>query len=141
MKDQDMLSGSLLIIFAIVGYAAASQLENLAVAGLSAAFYPSVLFTILLLCGLSLVYQGMKRKEKVALPVFQWGKLLPVVIALAVYVFLLEYIGFIASTMLFLLGAMYIFGERRRKILVAVPVVTSLVVYYLFSKAFMIVLP
>lgn len=140
-KDQDIFSGSLLILCALIGYFFAAQMENLVVAGLSAAFYPSLLFTIMLICGSSLVYQGHKRQEKNPFPAFKWGKILPMVVALSLYVLLLEYVGFIASTIIFLISAMLIFGERRKKILLTVPVITAVVVYYLFSTAFMIVLP
>ena len=140
-KDQDIFSGSLLIISAFIGYFFAAQLENMVVAGLSAAFYPSLLFTVMLLCGIALVYHGTKRQEKIPFPAFKWGKLLPLTIALSFYVILLEFIGFILSTIFFVISAMYIFGEKRKKFLFTVPFITAIVVYYLFSKAFMIVLP
>lgn len=139
--DQDIFSGCFLVVFAVIGYVAAAQLDTLQAIGLSAAFYPNVLFTVLLFCGGGLIYQGSRRREKVALPAFQWGKILSIVLALAVYVVLMEHTGFIPSTIIFLVAAMYLFGERRKKTLAVVPVVTALVVYYLFSKAFMIVLP
>ena len=141
IKDQDVFSGSLLIIGALAGYFNAAQMENLAVAGLSAAFYPSILFTILLLCGIALIVQGIKRQEKIAFPAFNWARLLLMIAALSVYVILMIYVGFIVSTAFFMLCAMYIFGEKRKKFLFTVPLVTSLFVYYLFSIAFMIVLP
>lgn len=140
-KDQDIFSGSLLIMSALIGCFFAAQLENMVVVGLSAAFYPSLLFIVMLLCGIALIYQGMKRQEKIAFPAFNWGRLLPLAAALSVYVILLEFIGFILSTIIFVISAMYIFGERRKKFLLTVPFITAIVVYYLFSKAFMIVLP
>lgn len=141
IKDQDVFSGSLLVIGALIGFFHAAQLENLAVAGLSAAFYPSILFTVLLICGITLIVQGTKRQEKISFPAFNWTRLLLMAAALGMYVLLMIYIGFIASTAIFMLGAMYIFGERRKKFLFTVPIITSLFVYYLFSLAFMIVLP
>jgi putative tricarboxylic transport membrane protein len=141
IKDQDVLSGALLIICALIGYFFAAQLENLSVAGLSAAFYPSFLFTALLVCGAALVWQGVKREEKTPLPAFNWGKLLATAAALALYVLCMQYAGFVLSTIGFLVLAMYIFGERRKPVFLGVPVITSVAVYYLFSKAFMIILP
>lgn len=141
IKDQDIFSGGLLIICALTGYFFAAQLENLAVAGLSAAFYPAILFTVMLLCGISLIFQGVKRQDKIAFPAFNWKRLTPMLAVLAVYVVLMEYVGFIISTVIFIFAAMYIFGERRKVLFAIVPVVTALVVYYLFSLAFMIVLP
>jgi putative tricarboxylic transport membrane protein len=140
-KDRDVISGGLLILCGLAGYFFAYQLENLAVAGLSAAFFPSFLFTVLVICGLILIKQGLKREKKIAFPNLHLAKLLPVVGILVVYVLLMEYLGFIISTIVFLLSSLYVFGERRKKMLAVVPVMTAVIVYFLFNKAFMIVLP
>ena len=139
--DQDVFSGGCLVVCALVGYFFAAQLENLAVIGLSAAFYPTVLFTTLLIVGLLLIYQGAKRKEKKPLPSINWKNILTVTALLGLYVFLMAYVGFIISTTVFLLVAIYAFGERRKKVFLILPITTSIVVYYLFSTAFRIVLP
>ncbi len=140
-KDQDMLSGSFLIVFSLIGFFFASQLENLAVADLSAAFYPSLLFSALLICGITLVVQGFRKKIKTALPTFNWKQLVPMFTALFLYVQLMDYIGFLVATILFVFSAMFIFGERRKRFLFTVPILTATIVYGLFSTAFMIVLP
>ncbi len=140
-KDQDIISGSLLVLCGLVGYFFAYQLENLVVAGLSAAFFPSFLFSIMLMCGLALIGQGVRREKKIPFPDLHLAKVVPIVGALVVYVILMEYLGFIISTIVFLLSSLYLFGERRKKILVLVPIISSVLVYFLFTKAFMIVLP
>lgn len=139
--DKDICAGSFLIILSLLGYIVTSQIDNMVITKLSGAFYPNLLFTIILLCGVSLIYQGKKRKIKEPLPSFKWKALLPLVVALLLYVALMEYIGFIISTALFLLTAMWLFGERRVKVLVPVAIVATAVVYVLFTQAFMIVLP
>ncbi|WP_337997309.1 tripartite tricarboxylate transporter TctB family protein [Oleispirillum naphthae] len=140
-KDQDVFSGGLLILFALPGYFCAAQIENLKVSKLSGAFFPDVCFTVMLVCGLILIRQGLQREEKIPLPSINWPKLLPVVGVLIAYVLIMEYVGFIISTMAFMLCCMYAFGVRRKKILLSVPIITAFGVYYLFGKAFMIVLP
>jgi hypothetical protein len=140
-KDRDIISGGLLIFCGFLGYFFAYQLENLAVAGLSAAFFPSFLFTILVICGLILIKQGLAREKKIAFPNLHLPKLLPIVGVMAFYVITMEHLGFIISTIVFLVCSLYLFGERRKKMLVAVPLITAVIVYFLFTKAFMIVLP
>ena len=49
--DQDMVSGIGLIVLGIAGLIGASGLENLVVADLSAAFFPNILFGILIFVG------------------------------------------------------------------------------------------
>jgi putative tricarboxylic transport membrane protein len=140
-NDRDIISGGLLIFFGLLGYFFAYQLENLKVAGLSAAFFPSFLFTIMILCGSILVKQGVQRAEKIAFPNLHLPKVLPVIVTLVFYVLLMDALGFVISTIVFLVAALWVFGERRKKMLIGVPIVTALAVYFLFTKVFMIVLP
>ena len=140
-KDQDIFTGCLLIVCGLLGCFFAAQLENLAVAGLSSAFFPSLLFSLMLICGILLIFQGKKRQEKTPFPALRWNQLIPMLLSLTLYVTLLEYVGFIISTIIFVITAMLVFGERNKKSLVIVPITTAVVVYYLFSVAFMIVLP
>ncbi len=60
---------------------------------------------------------------------------------MSIYVYIMDYIGFLIATVLFLVAAMYIFGERRKLILAGVSIAASVIVYFLFTEAFMIVLP
>ena len=139
--DQDMVSGIGLIVLGIAGLIGASGLENLVVADLSAAFFPNILFGILIFCGICLLYQSKKRIEKVKLPAFNYVILGAMLAVLSIYVYIMDYIGFLIATVLFLVAAMYIFGERRKLILAGVSIAASVIVYFLFTEAFMIVLP
>ena len=139
--DKDVVAGGFLVALGLLGFAVSSQIENMAVTRLSGAFYPNILFSVIILCGIGLVYQGKTRTEKVPLPSFKWKQLFQMVIALLLYVFLMEYIGFVLSTILFMIVSMWLYGERRIKILLPVSVVVSVIVYLLFTQAFLIVLP
>ncbi|WP_293663268.1 tripartite tricarboxylate transporter TctB family protein [uncultured Phascolarctobacterium sp.] len=139
--DQDMVSGIGLIVLGIAGLIGASGLKNLVVADLSAAFFPNILFGILIFCGICLLYQSKKRIEKVKLPAFNYVRLGAMLAVLSIYVYIMDYIGFLIATVLFLVAAMYIFGERRKLILAGVSIAASVIVYFLFTEAFMIVLP
>lgn len=139
--DQDRVSGIGLIVFGIAGFIGASGLENLVVADLSAAFFPNILFGILIFCGICLLYQSKKRVNKVKLPVFNYVRLGAMLTVLSGYVYIMDYVGFILATVLFLLAAMYVFGERRKLILFSVSIAAAAIVYFLFTEAFMIVLP
>ena len=139
--DQDMVSGIGLIVFGTTGFIGASRLENLVVADLSAAFFPNILFGILIFCGICLLYQSQKRVNKVKLPTFNYVRLGAMLAVLSGYVYIMDYVGFILATVLFLFAAMYVFGERRKLILFSVSIAAAVIVYFLFTEAFMIVLP
>ena len=141
LKDQDVISGAILLLLAIPGFIYTSQIEDLQVSRLSGAFFPNVCFAVMTICGVILIGQALKRTEIVQIPYFNFSKLIPIIAVLAVYVSILEYIGFIISTIIFVFCAIYLFGERRKSILLTVPIITSVCVYFLFSKAFMITLP
>jgi hypothetical protein len=141
VKDSDIWSGIVLIVFALLGLCEAAQIPQMKTQELSAAFYPNFLFAILLLCGCGLIYQGWRRPEKARFPNFHWDKLIPLFVILLAYAFILEYLGFIITTLGFMVVAMFMLGERKPLLLAAVPLVSTFSIYYLFSKVFLIVLP
>ncbi|MDO5041408.1 MAG: tripartite tricarboxylate transporter TctB family protein [Peptoniphilus sp.] len=54
-------------------------------------------------------------------------------ILLLVYVILISFFGFYISTPIYLLGAMYVLGQRNKKIMLGVAIFTPLVVYLFFE--------
>ena len=60
---------------------------------------------------------------------------------LFVYFFIIDYIGYIISTIALLIISMFLFGERRKLLLVAVPVIFTLLMYVVFTYALKIQLP
>lgn len=141
MKDSDCWAGGFLIIFSVWGAISGRQIVHLKTQGLSAAFFPNLLFVVMAICGIVLFYRGWVRKAKVSVPRFCWSKLLPWFALLAGYSFSFEYIGFIFATLVFMVVGMILLGERRWKVLGLVPVISSVGIYYLFSKVFMIAMP
>jgi multisubunit Na+/H+ antiporter MnhC subunit len=49
--------------------------------------------------------------------------------------------GFLISSVLFLVSAMLMFGERRIKVIIPAAVISSAVIYFLFTEAFMLFCP
>lgn len=77
-----------------------------------------------------MLYQSKKRIEKVKLPAFNYVRLGAMLAVLSIYVYIMDYIGFLIATVLFLVAAMYIFGERRKLILAGVSIAASVIVYF-----------
>jgi putative tricarboxylic transport membrane protein len=60
---------------------------------------------------------------------------------LLAYALILEALGFVLSTILFLLGALLLAGTRRPLYLIAVPVGASVVLFYVFYELLEVSLP
>jgi len=140
-KDADLYVGVVLLIAAFFGFAETMQLPTSSAVGVSGKFYPNILFTVIAGCGCGLIFQGLTRTHNSKMPQFNWKELLPMLIVLLAYVFLLEYLGFIIMTLVFMVVSMWILGERRAIFLAAVPLVSTFGIYYLFSNVFMISFP
>ena len=63
------------------------------------------------------------------------------IIWVGLYTFAFQQFGFLFPTMVFLLGEMYLFGEKRWKVLVSISILLPIIFYFLFTKVFGIYLP
>lgn len=140
VKDPDVFSGGFLILFAIAGYIYSNTIDIVDVIGMREDFYPKFLFVTLFLCGLHLVIKGCRKEVKDIFPKFEYKQLLLIAVVMVAYIFIFEYVGYIVGTVLFLVAAMYVFGERRKKYLATVPFIATATIYLLFTKVFLIVL-
>lgn len=140
MKDPDVFSGTLLMLIAACGYLYSNTIDIVDVIGMREDFYPKFLFVTLFLCGLCLAVKGYRRPIKNVFPRFDYKQLLLIAVVMIVYILLFEYLGYIPGTIIFLVSAMYVFGERRKKYLLSIPIVATAAIYLLFTYVFLIVL-
>ena len=140
MKSNDVLVGLIIIVFSIAGFVYTHATDMQSLVGLSPGAFPQFLFAMMGLCGISICFEGKKRTESTQVNL-NWKKFLSVVLLLVIYAYALEYLGFIISTIAFLAIALYIFEEKRIKVVLAVPVFTSVIIYYMFTELFLIPLP
>lgn len=141
-RDRDVGLGIVLILFSCVGLGAMSTITaRTTTSDVGPRAYPTILLIILIICGLSLIFQGVRRKEKKPAPKFNLKRVLPMVGLLLFYAFALDFIGFIAATLIFLVGAMLLLGERRPIPIIGISLVFSVGAYFLFTKLLMIALP
>ena len=59
----------------------------------------------------------------------------------AVYVTLLPSIGFVAASVLFFAGLMWLYGERNKILIGLTSILVPVVLFYLFTAGFQILLP
>ncbi|MGM8215047.1 tripartite tricarboxylate transporter TctB family protein [Bacillaceae bacterium W0354] len=68
-------------------------------------------------------------------------KLLIYITSIALYLILLPYLGFILVSLIFLPSLLFVFGTKDIKLLIAIPVIVTLVIYLLFDTWLGIPLP
>lgn len=115
--------------------------------GIGVSTFPKLLAGLLIIFSIVIIIQAIKnssfsKKE----PIFKEFKkghklIIAVIIILIIYIQTLEVLGFILSSFLLLITLMFIFGERRKIILLLVPLLFSVILYLVFSKMAMVFLP
>lgn len=153
-KYRDMLWGiAILVICGVMFYETTQIRVFAAMEGLSSRFFPRIVIAVMVVLGGFLTYRGVvhakqyvpeEKEEKAGLS--QGNKcVLQTLAALLLYVVLLEPVGFILSTILYLFVQMLILSSKPTKKQMAafalISVVTSVGIYFLFTKAFYLMLP
>ena len=111
---------------------------------LSPAAFPIIVSAVLAFLGLRLVMRVPKDGGKTLTKSEFMSRLGVVAMIFALclaYAFAMQIVGFIISTMVYLFVFLLMLGERRKSMIVLVPVVTSLGVYFFFEKALSVMLP
>ncbi len=126
---------------------AISKFESLSSAGA----FPLFATLVLLVTGLMIAGQTARAKPLPGNPgeaVLQQfvrqitpGVLVLFVIAIAVYMVLLEPLGFLVSSYLFLAASMWLLGSRRLVLNLGVSALSLAAIYVIFQTAFSVVLP
>lgn len=93
-----------------------------------------------------IVWDGLKNKRKVDIPMFDLksasGKMLIVsVMILAAYLLLMDVIGFFLATLLFAFGSARAMGYNRLPVLLAFSAALSVVIVVIFGDVFYVPLP
>ncbi|MBC8499050.1 MAG: tripartite tricarboxylate transporter TctB family protein [Candidatus Atribacteria bacterium] len=109
--------------------------------------FPRLLAGLLIILSIVLIINAIKNftlsKSPPLFKEFTKGHkfILVVIAALLIYIRILEPLGFILSSFLLLLTLMFIFGEKRKMILLFVPIGFSIILYIVFAKLAMVSLP
>lgn len=140
MKNRDAVLGLLVFLLAIFGIFESFNLP-VGPSKVPSSFYPLVIFFALGLAGFVLLLKGIYAKEKQKLPKIKWRLIMPIIVLLIIYVTLLNFIGYLISTVLFFFVAMLLLGVRNKWQLISVPLSMSFFIYLTFEHGFRIMLP
>lgn len=117
---------------------------------LSPYLFPLLVSVFMILISISLFAEGIKdeklrekeetdkieKKDKV-----YWKEVLFTIFISAVYYFAMDIIGFIVSTILFLLILFAFLGERRKWLITIISVSTTAIIYFIFGVLLHVMLP
>ena len=111
---------------------------------LSPATFPIIVSAVLVALGLRLVMRAPKGQGQALTGrefMSRVGAVAMVFALCLAYAFAMQIVGFVISTMVYLFVFLLMLGERRKSMIVLVPVITSVGVYFFFQKALSVMLP
>lgn len=126
----------LLLVFAVAAFIMAQSFNSSSGTAPGPAFFPQVLSVLLLVLAIILAFQTpAQSNSKVNINVVL------IMILFGVYVFLVQPIGFVVSTLLFTVGYLLILGERRWYFIVPAAILLPVTVSYAFEQLLNVPIP
>ncbi len=139
----DLMIGVLMMALAVAVLLLSGSLAQAKV-GLGPAGYPRAVAIIMLVLGLVMVVSTLIK----GMPKLVWKpdrqmflRVAGTVVVSFIYLWLLNQIGFLFLTPFYLFALMWIFGYQNLKVAALASIGSSVVIYLLFTKAFMVFLP
>lgn len=144
MQKTDIGTGVGLLAFSTWVFYYSSQYAKQAVFFYGPNFFPQLLSVLMGICALVLIAKGAKGLnvepcDKIDLRGF--GRMLTAIGLCIVYLFLMQFIGFALSTMLFLFGMMTFLEQKNVVVRTLTSVVVALIVWSIFTYFLIIPLP
>jgi len=145
MKKSDVIIGAITLGLAIFVYLGTLSFpKEIVTPGTPlASFFPRVLAIPLGVLSIVLIIFGIRTKPE-ASEAIRWRGIIKVVVGIvltAVYIIVVPHVGFFILTPFLLVSIMAIMGERDWKMMVGVPLLFSLLAYFVFFRLFDIMLP
>lgn len=155
-KYKDVFCGCFLILLAIGLYAASFGIKSVALNLIKADFFPRLDAALLAILGIVLTAAGLKKArhfqhtEEKEEPFWKNDgtvSMLETLGLIALYIFALKPVGFMIATFVYLVVQMYVLAPKEKRtrrnaaVFVGVSLITSLAVYFIFTKVFYLMLP
>ena len=147
--SKDVLSGTILFVFAIAMFWNASQIAQILPIGVGSGFMPEVVAVILAVISVMIVFNGVKANRvsgtvQAGLPREQFLVVGATFVLIGAYVACLESVGFLVSTFVYLtlqFATLAPRGERTWIRFVAIGAVATVAIYFAFVELFDLILP
>lgn len=155
-KYKDLFVGGFVILLGAALYIASLSIKSLPMNLVKADFFPKLAACMFGFLGVCLVLEAVKELKKPAAERSEEQheddargtiSMIATLVLIALYIFCLEPIGFVLSTIVYLVAQMYILADDAHHtkkdivLFVVLSVITSVAIYMLFTKAFYLMLP
>ena len=146
MRVSNTVIGLLLIIFACIVLVHVQSFPKLDNGYPGPALFPEVLSMLFIFCGIGLIIQGIRNRERLlkydlgAVTLAGWLNIAFVLGTIVCYIFLVEYVGFLIFSFVILMILMKWLKVKLLSSLVMSTTVT-LAIYLLFAKILLVPLP
>lgn len=139
----DLVIGLSAVALGIVVLLLSGKLQTVKL-GIGPAGFPRFIAALLIILGAVMAVPALLRgveKPRVQVEKKAASLFLAAIAMSLVYVCLVSRVGFLIMTPLLLFGMMWLFGERKLPLMIAVSLITTIVIWLLFTKVFHIFLP
>ena len=146
MRVSDTAIGLSLIVFACAVLLHVQSFPELDNGYPGPALFPSVLAVLFILCGISLIFQGLRKREKVlrfdtgSVSLAGWINIAFVLGAIVCYIFFSDFFGFLIFSFVILMILMK-WLKVKTLLSLAMSVGVTLAIYLLFAKVLLVPLP
>ena len=139
--------GIVCFCFAVLFYFTPHQIEYYqklpGTGGLTGEFFPNIVTILLFICSVILIFQSLRSdtQEKTDAKFVVYPRVLILGGIFIAYVALLDYLGFLIITPVFLVGAMVLLGARDPVKIILSTIISISALYYLFNSFLRLLLP
>lgn len=150
-KYKDAVIGGILAVLSFIYLAMSLQIKLTNIDRIvGSRLFPQICGTVILILSVYLIVYGIRQSKSIeageAGPAKSYTKTVIVLGSYAAYIFLMDKIGFTLSSILYLFSQMAVMGRwpvKKKSLLIylVIAVVSSIVIYILFNKVFMLMLP
>jgi len=145
VKKDDILSGCILIAISIYFLKESYSLPPSSIGIPGSAFFPRLICFAFLVFGGILIIRSFKKgeiEEKITLISKQdIIRVLAVIFLCVIYIFFIPFLGFILTSILFIVSLMFIFQVKRIEIIILWGFLITLIIYFVFKILLKVPLP
>ncbi|MFD1385296.1 tripartite tricarboxylate transporter TctB family protein [Oceanobacillus oncorhynchi subsp. oncorhynchi] len=154
----DLITGIILMVLSIVMFTGSLNMEALTESVIGADFMPRMIAILIAIMSIPIIVSGFKNKKEVKIeeeiPVTEDEEetdnkngfiyLIFTIILLFVYLFLIPILGFLITTIAYLIIQMLLFSKwtiRNVFLYGVISIITSSIIYFVFRNVFYVMLP
>lgn len=137
--------GLIFLLFSLFVLNVISKLpEGTSLAQSGPGFFPKVIIIIMLIVSVALIIKDLisnKEKSKFEINNDDEIKVVLLIIAIALYIFLLSKIGYVITTAILLIITFWLFGYRNKIKLISLSIATPIIINFVFKALLQVQLP